>query len=918
MISLILRFISRVRGLFGQATANREFGDEIAMHLELLTERLIRQGMSREDAVCVARRQFGNVGLIQERQRDARAFLWIATVFQDVRYGLRMLAKNPGVTAIAITSVALGIGANTSIFTVAKAALFDALSVPRPEQLRLLAFAQGDRSVAQHDNWGDFYSDAQGRTVIASFSYPIYQALRHRDHSLGDLFAFVDLGQFEHLSATIDGHAEVVTAELVSGNFFQRIGVGTVLGRPIEPADDAIPGSGAVAVVSDSFWARRFNRSPSVIGKTVDVNLTPVMIIGVAPRGFSGASHVHTPQDLFMPLSMQPVVFPREAGSLLSDSDTWWIQIMGRRQPGISDEEGRASLAVSLSQAVRSTMTIPKDRTVPPLLLLPGGRGWNYAAQELEHPMPYLLALAGFVLLLSCVNVANLLLARSASRIREISVRLALGAGKTRVVLQMLTESLCLSALGGSAGLLIGYLGRNILPQLLSPSWGPATLSARFDWRVFAFTCVISMLTGLGFGVGPAWQATRTSVIAGLRDGGRTMTDSRKGITGKTLVILQVSLCMLLLVSAGLFLRTLANLNALDPGFNKRGLLLFAIEPPAQRYPAPKNVEILHQVEEKVASLPGVQSVTLSKEALLAQSRSESDFVPDGRLRISGRDRHVPFNSVGPSFFTTMGIPILYGRPFDSRDTSNSRGVAVINAALARKQFAGTNPMGAFFRMKEGGEPFEIVGVCADAKYAWLRSDVSPTFYVLYTQQKELQGSMTFEVRTRGNPRDFAGAIRGAVESVDKDLPLIDVRTQEEQIEATIGPERSFAIVTTGFGILALVLASIGVYGVVTAGVSRRVNEIGVRMALGARADQVVRMVISEAMSLTFAGVCGGVCSALLVTRLWGSLLFGLKPTDLLTLAGAGLILSVVALLASWAPAHRASRVQPVRALRHE
>ena len=917
MTPLVLRFLSRLRGLLGQRTANREFSDEVETHIELLTERLASQGMSRKDAAFAARRQFGNTTLLEQRHREARAFLWITTVIRDVRYGLRMLAKSPGVTVIAITSLGLGIGANTAIFTLAKAALFDALSVPHPGQLRLLAYSQDERSVIRHD-WGDFYTDGQGRTVVASFSYPVYQELRRRDHSLGNLFAFVDLGQFEHLSATIDGHAEVVTAELVSGNFFQGIGVGTMLGRPIEPADDAVPGSGAVAVISDSFWQRQFDRSPSVVGKTVDVNLTPVTIIGVAPRGFSGASHVHASQDFFLPLSMQPIIFPKETGSLLSDADTWWIQIMGRLEPGVSDEEAHASLAVSLNQAIRSTMTVPKDRSVPPLILLPGGRGWNYAAQELEHPMPYLLALAGLVLLLACVNVANLLLARSSSRNREISVRLALGASNSRVVRQMLTESLCLSALGGTAGLLLGYLGRNILPRLLSSSWGPAALSPRFDWRVFAFTFAISVLTGLGFGVGPAWQATRTGVNAGLKDGGTTVTRHRRGIAGKTLVILQVSLCMLLLVCAGLFVRTLANLNRLDPGFNKKSLLLFAIEPPAQRYPAPKNVELLHRVEERIASLPGVESVTLSREALLAQSGSNSDFMLEGRPRITGRDRHVPFNSVGRSFFATMGIPILYGRSFDLRDTSSSSGIAVINRALAQKEFGRENPVGASFRMKEGGEQFEIVGVCADAKYAWIRADNSATFYVLYTQLKDTQGSMTFEVRTKGDPRDFARVIRGVVESVDKDLPLIDVRTQEEQIDATLAPERSFATVTTGFGILALLLASIGVYGVMAAGVSRRVNEIAVRMALGARADQVLRMVLGEAMSLAFAGVGTGLCAALVLTRLLNSMLFGLRPTDALTLAGAGGLLLVVAVLASWGPARRASCIQPVQALRHE
>jgi hypothetical protein len=814
--SLILRFMSRLRGLFAQGQANREFGEEVETHMELLQERLMHQGMSREDAASAARRQFGNTVLIEQRHREARSFLGFATVLQDVRYGLRMLAKSPGVTAIAITSLALGIGANTAIFTLAKAALFDALSVPQPGQLRLLAYAQDDRSVVEHD-WGDFYTDAQGRTVIASFSYPVYQELRRRDHSLGDLFAFVDLGQFEHLSATIDGHAEVVTAELVSGNFFQGMGVGTALGRPIEPADDAVPGSGAVAVISDSFWQRRFDRSPSVIGKTVDVNLTPITIGGVAPRGFSGASHMHTPQDMFLPLSMQPVIFPKPTGSLLSDADTWWIQIMGRLEMSTSDEQARASLAVSLNQAIRSTMTVPADRSVPPLLLLPGGRGWNYAAQELEHPMPFLLG-----------------------------------------------------------------------------------------------------LTGLGFGVGPAWQATRTSVNAGLKDGGTTMTRHRGGIAGKMLVTLQISLCMLLLVGAGLFVRTLVNLNTLDPGFNKRGLLLFAIEPPVQRYPAPKNVEVLHRLEERLASLPGVESVTLSREALLAQSGSNSDFLLEGRPRIAGRNQHVPYNSVGQSFFATMGIPILYGRSFDLRDTPSSPGVAVINRALAQKEFGGTNPVGASFRMKAAGEQFEIVGVCADSKYAWIRGDDSPTFYGLYTQQKDVQGSMTFEVRTKGEPRDCVGPIRSAVESVDKDLPLIEVRTQEEQIDATLAPERSFATVTGGFGVLALVLACIGVYGVMAAGVSRRINEIGIRMALGARTDQVRRMVLGEAIGLALVGVGGGLCAALLLTRLLSSFLFGLKPTDSGTLAGAGSLLLTVAILASWGPARRASRIQPVQALRHE
>jgi len=916
MTSWILRTVSKLGGLFRQTESNREFSDEVETHIELLTARFVDQGMTQEEAAWAARRQFGNAALLEQRHREARAWLWVTTVFKDIRYAMRMLAKSPGVTAIAIASLALGIGANTAIFTVAKSALFDALAVPHPEQLQLLAYAQGDHSVIEND-WGDFYTDARGRTILASFSWPVYKQLQRQSQNVGELFAFADLSQFAHLSATTDGHADVVAAELVSGNFFQSMGVATALGRPIEPSDSS-PGSGAVAVISDAFWLRRFARSPSVIGKTIDVNLTPITIVGVAPHGFTGASNVQTPQDLFMPISIQPVIFPREKGSLLSDPDTWWLQIMLRLKPGVTQENALASLAVSLDQAVRATMVIVKDRTVPPLLLLPGGRGWNYVEQELEHPMPLLLAIAGLVLLLACVNVANLLLARFSSRHREISVRMALGAGRIRIARQMLTESLCLSTMGGVMGLLLGYLGRNILPRLFSTSWGPLALNTRFDFRVFAFTLAISVLTGIGFGVGPAWQAASASANSGLKDGAKTVTRRRKGLAGKALVVVQVALCMLLLVSAGLFVRTLANLDAINPGFNKKGLLLFTIEPPVQRYPAPKNVEVLHRIEERIASLPGVETVTLSREALLGESGSNSEFLLDGQTKASEGNRYIAFNSVGRDFFTTMGIPILYGRSFDVPDTSTSRAVAIISRSLAEKEFAGKNPLGASFRRKEGGEPIQIVGVCADAKYAWIRDDPPPIFYVLYTQEEDPRGSMTFEVRTHGNPLNLAGAVRGAVESIDKDLPLIEVRTQQQQIDAAVAPERSFASVTSGFGVLAVLLASIGVYGVIAAGVARRINEIGVRMALGARAVQVLRMVMGETLGLAFVGIGTGLCAALLLTRFLSSRLFGLKPTDPLTLVTAGLLLLAAAMLAGWAPARRASRIQPVQALRHE
>jgi predicted permease len=909
----ILRCLSRLRALFYQGKANRDFTSEVESHIELLTERFVQQGMSTADAASAARRQFGNAGLVEQRQREARTYVWIDTVLQDVRYGMRMLAKSPITTVIAVASLGLGIGANTAIFALAKAALLDALAVPHPEQLRLLAYAQDDRSVIRND-WGDFYTDAQGHTIAASFSWPVYQEMQRKSHTPEDLFAFVDLSQFEHLSATINGHAEAVSGELVSGNFFDAMGVAVQLGRPIQPADD----TSAVAVISDAFWRRQFDRSPSVLGKTINVNLVPVTIIGVAPPSFTGASHVQTPQDLFLPFRMQPAVFPRDKGSLLSDPDTWWLQIMVRRKPGTSEAAAQASLGVDLNQAIQSTMTVKAGQSVPQLLLLPGARGWSYTEQQLEHPMPMLLAVAGLVLLLACANVANLLLARFSSRQREISIRFAMGAARTRVARQMLIESLCLSALGSGAGLLLGFVGRNLLPRLFSVPWGPLALNTRFDWQVFAFTLTISVLTGIGFGVGPALQAMRADANSGLKDQAPTIAGAHKGLAAKALVVVQIALCMLLLVSAGLFVRTLRNLQTVDKGFNSKGLLLFALEPPALRYPTPKNMEVLHRIEEKIGALPGVESVTLSREALLAQSGSNSDFIVEGRAKDLTRNRRVSTNAVGQSFFSTMNIPILYGRPFDVRDTPGAPPVAIVNRSLAQREFAGRNPIGSSFRMKEGGEPYEIVGVSADAKYAWIRDDAPPTFYILYTQQKDSRGRMTYEVRTRGNPKDIVAAIRQTIESIDDDLPLVDVRTQREQIDATLAPERSFAAVTSGFGLLGMVLASIGVYGVIAAGVSRRVNEIGVRMALGARRETVLRMVLAETMSLALTGIAVGIGAAVILARFLSSLLFGLKPTDAVTLGSAAILLSIAAFLAGWSPARRASRIQPIQALRHE
>ena len=463
-------------------------------------------------------------------------------IWNDIRYGLRMLKKSPGFTAIAVISLALGIGANTIIFTLAKEAMLDTLAVPHPEQLRILTIELSAHNSVVQNFWGNFYSAADGATETTSFSYPVYQILRQQNHSLEDLFAFKELGAYNRLNATIDGHAQAITGQLVSGNYYQGLGIDVALGRPIEPADDDSAGEGAVAVISDAFWARAFGSSPTVIGKTIQLNLTPITIIGVNPPGFTGAARVQSSPDIFLPFSMQPVVLPSGKDSLLTNKERWWIQVMGRAKPGIPDAAALAALSVALDHAVRATTPIPKDRVLPRLSLPSGSRGINEVGRDLSGKVYVLLALAGLVLLLACANIANLLLARSAARQREISVRAALGASRGRILRQVITESLLLSMLGGMAGLLLGYFGRNVIPRLMSTAWRPPLLSSHFDWKVFAFAAGISLLTGLVFGLAPAFQSIRTSVSNGLKDGAGTATKRRQGFAGKAIVVFQISL----------------------------------------------------------------------------------------------------------------------------------------------------------------------------------------------------------------------------------------------------------------------------------------------------------------------------------------------------------------------------------------
>jgi predicted permease len=912
---------SWLRAVFHRSRLEAEMESELADHLEALTADLIRFGHSPAEAVRRAHIELGPVLVHKEEMRASLGLRWFDELAADIRYAVRILRKSSGFTSIAALSLALAIGANTTIFSVAKRLLLDRLDVPRSEQLRLLHW-RGDKNVAIKNMWGR-PDDVSGGMGATSFSYPAWELMRRENRLLGDLFAFKDASR---MNATIDDSAQVVQGELISGNYFEQLGVRPQLGRSILASDDVL-GAAPVAVISAGLWRRAFGGSPTVPGRVIKVNMVPVTIIGVAPRGFTGTESVQTAPDLFFPMSAQPLLEPRgKNGSLLGESspEIWWMNIMGRAKPGISEAQAQAALNLLLTAAARSHMKPGASDTLPWLTLSDGSRGLFFAKEMYGKPVAVLMAAAGLVLLLACANIASLLLARSAARQREVSVRLALGAGRARVLRQALVESLLLSALGGAWGLLLAFVGRNVLPSLLSNPWEQTQLDTGFDWQIFAFTATVTLATGLLFGIVPAWAATRTQVSSGLKETAFSSTRRRKGMGGKSIVAFQVMLSTVLVAGGFLFVRTLYNLAHVDPGFRSDHLLLFAIRQPESRYPPPVDVNLHRRIEERLRTLPGVDAVTLSEVAYVSDSMESANFLPEGQKQDRDKDQSAFNNVVSAGFFRTMGIPLLAGREFDEHDTATSPKVMVLSESLARKAFPGVNPIGrhvrAHFHPREGkaGTLVQVVGVCADSRYWSLKQDPVGMFYEPYTQTDNLDYGVTYEIRTRMNAASLAPALRRAVQSIDPDLPLLDLRTQREQIDAAMQQERLFAALTTGFGVLALALACVGVYGVMAYSVARRTSEIGIRLALGALPRQVLAMVLREASWLAVVGIGAGVAMALLLTRLVKSLLYGLQPTDPLSVAGGAVLLAVVGLAASWVPARRAAAVQPMKALRHE
>ena len=922
---LLMRLLTQASSWFRAVSQRGRLEDEMEAeltgHLESMTTDLMRAGYSRSEAARLARIALGSAAVHKEGMRASLGLRLWDDLGADLRYGARRLRRSPGFTCIAAFSLALAIGANTTIFSVAKRLLLDRLNVPQAEQLRLFHWT-GDKHVAVNNMWGAPDADSGGMGGT-SFTFPGYETMRRDNRVLEDLFAFKNLPR---MNATIDGTAQIVRGELVSGNYFDQLRVLPELGRTILPSDD-VQGAPPVALLSDAFWQRAYGSSPAVVGRVLKVNMVPVTVIGVTPRGFTGTESVQAAPDLFLPLSTQPAVEPQgKGGSLLGQAspELWWLNIMGRTKAGVSETQARAALNVSLSGVVLATHKMDAGETLPRLSLADGSRGLFLSKQQYGKPLVVLTAVVGLVLLLACANIASMLLARSAARHREISVRLALGAGRWRLLRQMLTESLLLSALGGVLGLSMAFFGRNLIPALLSNPWNPTLFDTSFDWEIFGFTAVMTLATGLFFGIAPAWAATRAEVNPSLKEAAQTTTHGRKGLGGKAIVAFQMMLSTVLVCGAFLFVRTLSNLSQIDPGFRSDNLLLFAIRQPESRYPAPLDLALHARIEERLRALPGVDGVTLSEVAYLSDEMESSNFLPEGEKLDPNREQSAPNNSVGAGFFATMGIPIIAGREFNAHDTATSRKVAVISESLARKAFPGANPVGRHFlahwHPREGkpGDRIEVVGVCADTRHWSLKQNPVGMFYEPYLQSSNLDYGATYEIRTRQRPDSLAPALRRAVQSIDPDLPLMDLRTQREQMDAAMQQERIFAALTTGFGLLALALACVGVYGVMAYSVASRTNEIGIRLALGALPRRVLGMILREASWISLAGVALGLGSALLLARLVKSMLYGLQPADPMSFCAGVFLLVAVGLAASWIPARKAASVQPMEALRHE
>lgn len=897
----------RLRALFRRDQLDAEMAEEMRAHLQRQAAENESRGMSAVEARYAARRQFGGAEQLKERARDERGFVWLEQTMQDLRYAARQLRKNPGFTLVTVLILAIGIGANTAMFTLLNAVLLRPLPVPRPQEL-----------VVARKNPGD-----------ASFSYRSYERFREGLRSLTDLAVAQNHTTRRWMVASDLGatEPEPVATQVVSGNFFSVLGVSAVVGRSLTPDDDRPDASQGAVVLSEVFWRRRFGADPAVLGKTIRLDAGLLTIVGVMPAGFHGFNPGVQP-DLWWPIRLFSQVDRDAAGktNVLASEGWEWLVMFGRLAPGGTRDAARAELdaayrrELDLFAAERLSRWTEKQRQehfARRLELDGAAAGYTRVRERFKQPITILTIVVGVVLLIACANVAGLLLARGTVRQREFAVRTALGAGRGRLVRQLVTESVLLALIGGACGLVLAHWGTAFLGSYLPASTGNFDFAP--DTRVLLFTTAASLLTGILFGLLPAWRSSRVELATAMK-----LQSEQAGARARlnaALVVAQIALSVALLAGAGLFVRTLRNLRAADFGFKPTHVALFSLES-AVSYNDDQRAAIHRRLLDALSAAPGVRSATLANAGLMSGDSMGYRFGVEGYTPAPDEEMRGQIVVVGPRFFETLGIPVLRGREFTTAEASGapdeSARKVVIGEKLARRFFGDVDPIGRTLRHGlNPGTAFEVVGVAKDTKYRNVREQTPFAYYLPYGPGGR-GFTMSFYVRTQDDPAALAANVRALVRQIDPQLGVRDLRTLDAVVDDTLVQERVVAQLGGFFSGFALVLASLGLYGVLSYGVAQRTREIGVRMALGATSHQVVQIVLRQGLALVVLGCVLGLAAALGLTRFVTTLLYGVKPADPLTFVAVAALLTAVTLVACWLPARRATKVDPMTALRAE
>ena len=929
---------ARLVSLRLSAAREREIIDELSQHLDDLYRERRTAGAPHDDAVRGALEELDERDLLAREMRTlnqvkhvpppvpgARGGGWLTDVRLDVAYATRTLLNAKGWAAVIVLLLAIGIGANTALFSATNALLFSAIAVSKPGELVRLRWTGKNDAVTDRSEYGYVRPLPDGTRPGVTFSYDVFRDLAASTGDLADLFACAPLSP---ITTTVDGNADLATGLGASGNYFRVLGINAELGRVFTPDDDRADAP-PVAVISHAFWQKKLGGDPAAVGKVIRVNDVPLAIIGVTSRGFSGVQQtLAEPPDISFPLSLDAQLKAstgRGSDTLLKEPTAWWLQVMGRLRPGgtvssvqakldgVFRQKTRANLASfmqSLTDEQRASSRNRDRREVPSLLAEPGDRGLYDVVPDALSTARVLNAVVVVVLLIICANVANLMLSRATSRRKEIAVRLSLGATRGRLVRQLFTESLMLALVGGALGLAVAYYGVQLLPE-------PGSSVNIFDGPTLAFATFAAIVTSIVFGAVPALRATDVHVGAGLKETSRSIAGGRS-VLSRALLIVQVALSLVLLVGAGLFLQTLQQLRRVDVGFDTSNLLVVRVTPRIIGYDLPRSLDLYGRLIERTAAVPGVRGVALSQPAPLSGSINSTDMYVGARAALPAPPDHEIYRMVmSPGFLDVMGIRIVHGRGLTDRDVQSTQRVAVINETAAKKFFGGDDPVGSRFgSVPDRASDVEIVGVVKDAKYASVRDEAPPTMYVSYRQFP--RPAAFIEVRTAGSPAALIGSIRQAFREVDANLPIAEIKTQSENIERLLQRERVFAQAYALFGGIALLLAAVGLFGLMSYNVGRRTPEMGIRMALGAQRFDVVRLVMRESLLLVAIGLALGGAIAFVSVRLVKALLFSVPPHDVATFGLAVAVMVAVSAAAAYLPARRASRVDPIVALRYE